>query len=134
MFLYWTFIQSKIMNNQWKFQVMTRSIIMVLLNERNELQVHHRESLQQHYMGESYCFKTFLHNKQFRSYVWCFSPRGYLHFDTYISRGFPSVPRFHYIQPFVLMLPDPPLSFQPFISSSEIGGGTWLIIRSRRFQ
>lgn len=85
-------------------------------------------------MGESYCFKTFLHNKQFRSYVWCFSPRGYLHFDTYILRGFPSVPRFHNIQPIVLVLPDPPLSFQPFISSSEIGGGTWLIIRPRRFQ
>lgn len=70
-------------------------------------------------MGESYCFKTFLHNKQFRSYLWCFSPRGYLHFDTYILRGFPSVPRFHNIQPIVLVLPDPPLSFQPFISSSK---------------
>lgn len=51
----------------------------------------------------------------------------------HISRGFPSVPRYHCIQTFVLKLPDPPPSFQPIFSSPEICCGTWLI-RLWRFQ
>lgn len=46
-----------------------------------------------------------------------FPPRGLLHFDMYISRGFSSVPRFHNIKPFVLELPDPLLASNHFFIS-----------------